>query len=114
VPPAEEIVSDRPRVSRPIYNLLPTNGTQMKRAIPITTLLLDVGGVLLTNGWDHHARRRAATYFKLPWAEIPVNPRVLTINGGSSSISHRRRTHDRQNGLLFSALAEKGELNHEN
>jgi hypothetical protein len=45
---------------------------------------------------------------------IPVNPRVLTINGGSSSISHRRRTHDRQNGLLFSALAEKGELNHEN
>jgi putative hydrolase of the HAD superfamily len=42
----------------------------MKRAIPITTLLLDVGGVLLTNGWDHHARRRAAKYFKLPWAEM--------------------------------------------
>ena len=29
----------------------------MKRAIPITTLFLDIGGVLLTDGWDHHARR---------------------------------------------------------
>jgi hypothetical protein len=28
--------------------------------MPITTLFLDVGGVVLTNGWDHHARRRAA------------------------------------------------------
>jgi len=37
----------------------------MKRAIPITTLFLDIGGVLLTNGWDHHARKRAATKFKL-------------------------------------------------
>jgi putative hydrolase of the HAD superfamily len=36
----------------------------------ITTLFLDVGGVLLTNGWDHHARRRAAKHFKLNWAEM--------------------------------------------
>jgi putative hydrolase of the HAD superfamily len=42
----------------------------MKRAIPITTLFLDIGGVLLTNGWDHHARKRAATNFKLEWAEM--------------------------------------------
>jgi hypothetical protein len=28
----------------------------MKRAIPITTLFLDSGGILLTDGWDHHAR----------------------------------------------------------
>ena len=38
--------------------------------MPITTLFLDVGGVLLTNGWDHHARRRAAKHFKLQWAEM--------------------------------------------
>ena len=38
--------------------------------MPITTLFLDIGGVLLTNGWDHHARRRAAKRFKLPWAEM--------------------------------------------
>jgi putative hydrolase of the HAD superfamily len=42
----------------------------MKRAIPITTLFVDVGGVLLTNGWDHHARRRAAKNFSLKWAEM--------------------------------------------
>jgi FMN phosphatase YigB (HAD superfamily) len=41
------------------------DGGQMKRAIPITTLFLDIGGVLLTNGWDHHARKRAATNFTL-------------------------------------------------
>ncbi|MGA3162628.1 MAG: HAD family phosphatase [Verrucomicrobiota bacterium] len=42
----------------------------MKRSAPITALFLDIGGVLLTNGWDHHARRRAAKYFKLNWAEM--------------------------------------------
>ena len=40
----------------------------MKRSAPITALFLDVGGVLLNNGWDHHARRRAAKHFKLDWA----------------------------------------------
>ena len=38
--------------------------------MPITTLFLDIGGVLLTNGWDHHVRRRAAKHFKLPWVEL--------------------------------------------
>ena len=42
----------------------------MKGALPVTTLFLDVGGVLLNNGWDHHARRRAAQHFKLKWAEM--------------------------------------------
>jgi putative hydrolase of the HAD superfamily len=42
----------------------------MKRPIPITTLFLDVGGVLLTDGWDHHARKRAAKNFKLEWIEM--------------------------------------------
>jgi putative hydrolase of the HAD superfamily len=38
--------------------------------MPITTLFLDVGGVLLTNGWDHQARKRAARNFKLDWAAM--------------------------------------------
>jgi putative hydrolase of the HAD superfamily len=42
----------------------------MKNALPITTLFLDVGGVLLNNGWDHVARRRVAEHFKLEWAEL--------------------------------------------
>jgi putative hydrolase of the HAD superfamily len=48
----------------------------MKRAIPITTLFLDIGGVLLTDGWDRHARKRAATYFKLDWAEMEERHRL--------------------------------------
>jgi putative hydrolase of the HAD superfamily len=36
----------------------------------ITCIFLDIGGVLLTNGWDHLARRRAAKHFKLPWADM--------------------------------------------
>ncbi len=42
----------------------------MTRGISVTTLFLDIGGVLLTNGWDHHARKRAATHFKLELAEM--------------------------------------------
>ena len=42
----------------------------MKKATAITCLFLDIGGVLLTNGWDHHARKRAAANFKLELAEM--------------------------------------------
>ena len=48
----------------------------MKKALPITTLFLDVGGVLLTDGWDHHARKRAATHFKLEWAGMEARHRL--------------------------------------
>jgi len=42
----------------------------MKKNSSIKALFLDIGGVLLTNGWDHHARKRAATNFKLEFAEM--------------------------------------------
>jgi putative hydrolase of the HAD superfamily len=42
----------------------------MKRAIPVTTLFLDIGGVLLTDGWDQPARERAAAKFKINLAEM--------------------------------------------
>lgn len=42
-----------------------TEEKTMKKATAITCVFLDIGGVLLTNGWDHHARKRAATNFKL-------------------------------------------------
>jgi putative hydrolase of the HAD superfamily len=35
-----------------------------------TTLFLDVGGVFLTNGWDHHMREHAAQKFRLDYAEM--------------------------------------------
>ena len=37
---------------------------------PITTLFLDIGGVLLTNGWDREARLRAAQEFHLDYQEL--------------------------------------------
>ncbi len=36
----------------------------------ITTLMLDIGGVLLTNGWDRRARERAAEHFGLDHDEM--------------------------------------------
>jgi putative hydrolase of the HAD superfamily len=36
----------------------------------ITTLFLDIGGVLLTNGWDHNIRTRAAEKFSLDYEEM--------------------------------------------
>lgn len=39
-------------------------------ATQITTLFLDIGGVLLTNGWDHNARQRAAKTFALDYEEM--------------------------------------------
>ncbi len=36
----------------------------------ITTLFLDIGGVLLTNGWDHNSRQRAAETFGLNYEEM--------------------------------------------
>jgi putative hydrolase of the HAD superfamily len=42
----------------------------MNHSSPITTLFLDIGGVLLTNGWDHNIRTRAAEKFGLNYEEM--------------------------------------------
>lgn len=42
----------------------------MEKATAITCVFLDIGGVLLTDGWDHDARKRAATTFGLRLAEM--------------------------------------------
>jgi putative hydrolase of the HAD superfamily len=42
----------------------------MKKATAITCVFLDIGGVLLTDGWDRHARKRAATNFNLESVEM--------------------------------------------
>jgi len=38
--------------------------------LPITTLFWDIGGVILTNGWDHVSRKEAADTFHLDWDEF--------------------------------------------
>ncbi len=42
----------------------------MRKRAPVTCLFLDIGGVLLTNGWDHPARKKAAAHFELDAAEM--------------------------------------------
>jgi putative hydrolase of the HAD superfamily len=42
----------------------------MERVAPIAALFLDIGGVLLTDGWDHQSRALAAKVFNLDLAEI--------------------------------------------
>jgi len=44
----------------------------MKRSAPITALFLDIGGVLLTDGWGHAFRKLAANHFKLNWVEMEI------------------------------------------
>lgn len=42
----------------------------MQNTTSITTLFLDIGGVLLSNGWDRAARKRAAAQFTLDLPEL--------------------------------------------
>jgi putative hydrolase of the HAD superfamily len=42
----------------------------MKKTTAIIALFADIGGVLLTNGWDHQARKRAAKMFGLDLNEM--------------------------------------------
>ena len=60
----------------------------MKRTTEITTLFLDIGGVLLTDGWNHHARKRAATTFKLELSELERRHHLTfdTYEGGKLTL----------------------------
>ena len=49
----------------------------MNEAPIATCLFLDIGGVLLTDGWDHHARQRAVTHFQLDWIEMEERHSLL-------------------------------------
>jgi len=40
------------------------------KSTSITTLFLDIGGVLLTNGWGHEQRKNAVRHFKLDAQEV--------------------------------------------
>jgi putative hydrolase of the HAD superfamily len=42
----------------------------MDKTIPVTTLFLDIGGVMLSNGWGHESRRLAADVFNLDFSDM--------------------------------------------
>ncbi len=52
---------------------------RMKQAPIATCLCLDIGGVLLTDGWDHHSREGAAIHFKLDWIEMEDRHRLTFV-----------------------------------
>jgi putative hydrolase of the HAD superfamily len=49
----------------------------MHKATAITCVFLDVGGVLLTDGWGRHVRKPAAANFKLEFAEMEVRHHLM-------------------------------------
>src|SRR3978361_2083312 len=55
---------------------------------PVTALFLDIGGVMLTNGWDRKAREAAAKQFGLDLAELSDRHRMTfdTYESGKLSL----------------------------
>lgn len=47
--------------------------------IPLTTLFLDIGGVMLSNGWGHESRRSAADVFNLDFDEMDERHHVIQV-----------------------------------
>lgn len=43
----------------------------------IQALLLDIGGVLMTNGWDHSLRKKTAEAFQIDYAEMDDRHRLI-------------------------------------
>src|SRR5207248_10276488 len=52
-------------------------GRESPRMAAAPTLFFDVGGVLLTNGWDTGARKRAAETFGLDYTEFQTRHEML-------------------------------------
>ena len=54
----------------------------------VSTLFLDIGGVLLTNGWDRSSRRRAAETFQLDYEEMDERHHLTfdTFEGGKITL----------------------------
>jgi putative hydrolase of the HAD superfamily len=53
----------------------------------ITTLFFDVGGVLLTNGWDRSTRRRAAERFHLDWDTLEERHELVVADFETGRLS---------------------------
>jgi putative hydrolase of the HAD superfamily len=50
---------------------------KMGKPAPITCLFVDIGGVLLSDGWDHRARKKAAARFHLEWSGMEERHRTV-------------------------------------
>ena len=78
---------------------------------PVTTLFLDIGGVLLTNGWDRHMRRSAAEKFGLDFDDFNERHHLTfdTYEAGELSLDdylsrvifHEKRAFTREDFKAF-------------
>jgi putative hydrolase of the HAD superfamily len=83
----------------------------MKRKPSITTIFTDIGGVLLTNGWDRGSRRKAVELFKLDTEETEERHHLTfdTYEEGKLTqdeyldrvIFYKRRSFSRKQFLQF-------------
>lgn len=55
----------KPCIQICIFSIIKLQLPQMKKELSVNTIFTDIGGVLLTNGWDRGSRRRAMDLFKL-------------------------------------------------
>ncbi|MEO7412581.1 MAG: hypothetical protein ABIZ81_04430 [Opitutaceae bacterium] len=59
----------------------------MKPPNVLKTLLVDIGGVLLTNGWDPLARQAAARTFHFDWEEREERHRLNFAPSGEGKLT---------------------------
>jgi putative hydrolase of the HAD superfamily len=82
----------------------------MKRNTPVTCLFLDIGGVLLTDGWNHDSRKQAAKRFKLDWMEMEARHHLTfdTYEEGSLSLEEylRRVVFYQKRSFTFGAFRD--------
>jgi putative hydrolase of the HAD superfamily len=91
-------------------------------ATPITHLFLDIGGVLLTNGWDRHCRREAAQKFGLNLEDLNDRHKMSfdTYEEGKLSLDtylnqvvfnqERPFTREEFKGFMFAQSKPKAEM----
>ena len=91
-------------------------------AAEIIALFLDIGGVILTNGWDRHMRRDAAERFGLDWEEMNERHHLTfdTYEEGKLSLDqyldrvvyykHRPFSREEFKGFMFAQSRAMGEM----
>jgi len=77
----------------------------------ITTLFWDIGGVILTNGWDHSSRKEATAAFHLDWEEFQdrhdlsfpaFDSGLITLNEYlDRTLFYRSRSFSREEFIAF-------------
>jgi len=55
--------------------------------MPVTALLFDVGGVLLSNGWDRNTRRQTAATFRFDWDSFEERHELVVADFESGRVS---------------------------